>query len=95
MSAPASSPKDVILEIGTEEIPSRFIVSMLGTLKALAAESLAQLRIPFNDVRTYATPRRLVLSVHYLADRQEDLVATYKGPHWASAFDSSGNATRA
>jgi glycyl-tRNA synthetase beta chain len=95
MSAPASSPKDVILEIGTEEIPSRFIVSMLGTLKALAAESLAQLRIPFNDVRTYATPRRLVLSVHGLADRQEDLVATYKGPHWASAFDSSGNATRA
>ena len=95
MSAPASSPKDVILEIGTEEIPSRFIVSMLGTLKALAAESLAQLRIPFNDVRTYATPRRLVLFVHGLADRQEDLVATYKGPHWASAFDSSGNATRA
>lgn len=95
MSAPASSPKDVILEIGTEEIPSRFIVSMLGTLKALAAESLAQLRIPFNDVRAYATPRRLVLSVHGLADRQEDLVATYKGPHWASAFDSSGNATRA
>ena len=86
---------DVILEIGTEEIPSRFLAPMLEALKTLATESLTQSRIPFNDARTYATPRRLVLFVHGLASRQEDLVATYKGPQWTSAFDSSGNATRA
>ncbi|MDR1621123.1 MAG: glycine--tRNA ligase subunit beta [Synergistaceae bacterium] len=95
MNSPELNHKDVILEIGTEEIPSRFIAPMLETLKTLATASLAQLRIPFNDVHTYATPRRLVLCVHGLAARQEDLVASYKGPHWASAFDSSGNATRA
>jgi glycyl-tRNA synthetase beta chain len=68
---------------------------MLEILKTTAAEDLNQLRIPFKDVRVYATPRRLVLFVHALAERQEDLVAAYKGPPWASAFDFSGNATRA
>jgi glycyl-tRNA synthetase beta chain len=68
---------------------------MLEILKITAAEDLNQLRIPFKDVRVYATPRRLVLFVHALAGRQEDLVAAYKGPPWASAFDFSGNATRA
>ncbi|MDR1977389.1 MAG: glycine--tRNA ligase subunit beta [Synergistaceae bacterium] len=95
MNAPALNPKDVVLEIGTEEIPSRFISPILETLRTLATEDLAQLRIPFKDARVYATPRRLVLFVHGLAGRQEDLVAAYKGPPWASAFDSAGNATRA
>ncbi|MDR1376767.1 MAG: glycine--tRNA ligase subunit beta, partial [Synergistaceae bacterium] len=95
MSSPVSSPKDVVLEIGVEEIPSRFISPMLETLKSTAAEDLNQLRITFKDVRVYATPRRLVLFVHDLAARQEDLVAAYKGPPWTSAFDFSGNPTRA
>ncbi|MDR2136716.1 MAG: glycine--tRNA ligase subunit beta [Synergistaceae bacterium] len=86
---------DVVLEIGTEEIPSRFITPMLEILKTLAAEDLKQLRIACKDVRVYATPRRLVLCLHGLAERQEDLVAAYKGPPWASTFDASGNATRA
>ncbi|MDR1379187.1 MAG: glycine--tRNA ligase subunit beta [Synergistaceae bacterium] len=86
---------DVVLEIGTEEIPSRFTPPILETLKILATEDLKQLRVACKDVRVYATPRRLVLFLHGLAERQEDLVATYKGPLWASAFDSSGNATRA
>jgi glycyl-tRNA synthetase beta chain len=83
------------LEIGVEEIPSRFISSILETLETTAAKDLNELRTPFNDVSVYATPRRLVLFVHGLAARQKDLVASYKGPPWASAFDSAGNATRA
>jgi glycyl-tRNA synthetase beta chain len=83
------------LEIGVEEIPSRFISPMLETLKATAVKDLGELRIPFTDVVVYATPRRLVLFVHGLGERQEDLVAVYKGPPWATAFDSLGNATRA
>ena len=87
--------KDVLLEIGTEEIPSRFIPPILETLKNLAVEDLIHLRIPFKDVLTYATPRRLVLMVHGVAEHQEDLVATFKGPAWNSAFDAMGNSTRA
>ena len=89
------SVNDVILEIGTEEIPSRFLSSMLATLKNLATEDLTQLRIPFKEVLTYATPRRLVLFISGMAEQQEDLVATFKGPAWSSAFDAIGNATRA
>ena len=86
---------DVVLEIGTEEIPSRFIAPMLETFKSLAEEDLSQLRIPVQEAQVYATPRRLVLFLNDLAERQEDLVATFKGPPWTAAFDSSGNATRA
>ena len=86
---------DLILEIGTEEIPSRFIPSILESIKAIATEDLSQLRVSSSDVRVYATPRRLVLFVHNLAGKQEDLVATFKGPTWESSFDSLGNPTRA
>ncbi|MDR2527424.1 MAG: glycine--tRNA ligase subunit beta [Synergistaceae bacterium] len=89
------SAKDLLLEIGTEEIPSRFIPPVLVTLKELAEEGLKQLRLSFVGVRVYATPRRLALFVDGLADRQEDMVAAYKGPPWTSAFDSEGRATRA
>ena len=86
---------DLVLEIGTEEIPSRFIPPVLELMKALAAEDLSQLRVSSSGISVYATPRRLVLFVQGVAERQEDLVATFKGPAWASAFDGSGNPTRA
>jgi len=86
---------DLVLEIGTEEIPSRFIPPILESMKALAEEDLSQLRVSSGGVSVYATPRRIVLLVYGLAEKQEDLVATFKGPAWASAFDGSGNPTRA
>ena len=87
--------KDVVLEIGTEEIPSRFIPAMLETLKTLATEDLGQARIPVREILVYATPRRLVLFLHGVAERQDDLVATFRGPAWSSAFDAVGTPTRA
>jgi len=89
------STSDLVLEIGTEEIPSRFISPVLESMKALAVEDLSQLRVSSSGISVYATPRRLVLFVHGLADKQEDLVAMFKGPAMASAFDGSGNPTRA
>jgi len=86
---------DFILEIGTEEIPSRFIPPILDSMKTLAEGDLSQLRVSFSSVIAYATPRRLVLFIHGLAEKQEDLVATFKGPALASAYDSSGYPTRA
>ena len=71
---------DLVLEIGTEEIPSRFIPPIMESIKAMVTEDLSQLRVLFSDVSVYATPRRLVLFVRDLAEKQEDLVATFKGP---------------
>ncbi len=47
--------KNILLEIGTEEIPSRFIPDALETLKKNAEESLKSNRIEFKDAKTYAT----------------------------------------
>lgn len=87
--------RDLVLEIGTEEIPSRFLPPMLQTFKDIAKEEFTNSRLSFKEVQTYATPRRLVLFVNGIAPAQEDHVTVFKGPAWASAFDSEGNATRA
>ena len=59
--------KNVVLEIGTEEIPSRFIPDALENLKKNAEEALKINRINFKDAKTYATPRRLAVLVDDLA----------------------------
>ena len=87
--------KNVILEIGTEEIPSRFLPAALESLKKLALDALSANRLGFKDVQTYATPRRLVLSVRELDETQNASVSLLKGPPLASAYDSKGEPTRA
>ncbi|MDO4786633.1 MAG: glycine--tRNA ligase subunit beta, partial [Fretibacterium sp.] len=87
--------RNVILEIGTEEIPSRFLPEALDSLERLARSALSANRLGFKDVRTYATPRRLVLSVRELDETQNSSTEVLKGPPLSSAYDSEGNPTRA
>lgn len=87
--------RNVILEIGTEEIPSRFLPEALDLLERLARSALSANRLGFKDVRTYATPRRLVLSVRELDETQNSSTEVLKGPPLSSAYDSEGNPTRA
>ncbi|PIE54107.1 MAG: glycine--tRNA ligase subunit beta [Dethiosulfovibrio peptidovorans] len=87
--------RNLILEIGTEEIPSRFMAQALADLRNLACSELDEARIPYGSVETYGTPRRLVLSVKEVAPLQNDLTESFKGPAWSNAFDGSGTPTRA
>ena len=87
--------KNVLLEIGTEEIPSRFIPDSLEALKKNAQTSLASNRIEFKDAKTYATPRRLVLIITNVNDKQSELVEMLKGPPVKNAYDQNGVPTRA
>jgi glycyl-tRNA synthetase beta chain len=87
--------KNLILEIGTEEIPSRFMPGALADLREYTAAQLNEQRIAFNELATYGTPRRLVLVIKGLSEKQEDVVHEYKGPKWEQAFDSNGNPTKA
>ena len=87
--------RDLILEIGTEEIPSRFMPQVLKDISQFAEEEFAEQRLPHGRTEVMGTPRRLVLFVHSVAENQEDLSEEYKGPAWKSAFDGSGNPTRA
>lgn len=87
--------RNLVLEIGTEEIPSRFMPGALAHLKEYTAGQLNEQRISFDELATYGTPRRLVLVIKGLSEKQEDVVHEYKGPKWEQAFDSNGNPTKA
>lgn len=86
---------NVVLEIGTEEIPSRFLKDMIGPFERFAREDMEAARIPFQNLSVYATPRRLALLLRGVGEKQSDLVSTFKGPAWRTAFDVNGQPTRA
>ncbi len=87
--------KDLLFEIGTEEIPARFIEPALKAIKNLAAEELQKLSLSFSGIKTLATPRRLTLYVAELAERQPDRVEEILGPPKQAAFDADGKPTKA
>ncbi|RPI08293.1 MAG: glycine--tRNA ligase subunit beta, partial [Zetaproteobacteria bacterium] len=87
--------KELLFEIGTEEIPSGYLPPALEELKAAATRLLADQRLAFGDVRTLGTPRRLTLFVDGLAERQRDARREIVGPPKSAAFDAEGRPTRA
>lgn len=87
--------KPLFLEIGTEEIPSRFIVRALEDLQKLARDTLVGNRIPSGKMRVFGTPRRLVLLVEDVANLQAPLEERVVGPAKSVAMDLSGNPTKA
>ena len=72
--------RPLLLEIGMEECPARFVGPALADLERIAAEQLAAHRLPHGRVRALGTPRRLSVWVEGVADRQEDVVQEVKGP---------------
>ncbi|MEW5762722.1 MAG: glycine--tRNA ligase subunit beta [Bacillota bacterium] len=87
--------RDFLLEIGTEEIPARFVDGALAELAAVTEQLLVEERLLFEDIRTYGTPRRLAVRVFGLAAQQTPLVREIKGPPCRAAFDADGKPTRA
>lgn len=87
--------RDFILEIGTEEIPARFMRPSLEQLKELAGNLGTEYRLKYEDIAAYGTPRRLVLYITGLAEEQQELSAEVKGPSKKVAFDQEGKPTKA
>jgi glycyl-tRNA synthetase beta chain len=89
--------KEFLLEIGTEEIPSRFINPALEKMKELFTDLLASGRVAIENgtIQTFGTPRRLVLCAPQLAERQQDISKEVIGPPKKVAFDAEGKATKA
>ena len=87
--------KNVLLEIGTEEIPSRFLPEIISAVKRLTEDDMAAARIKFQDITVYATPRRLVVLLNNVSVEQEDLIASFKGPSWKNSFTDNGEPTTA
>ena len=87
--------KDLLFEIGAEEIPAGFMPNILGQLKQLAETKLNDAHLPFESIATYGTPRRLALIVKGLADTSAEISERHKGPSASIAYDAEGNATKA
>jgi glycyl-tRNA synthetase beta chain len=84
-----------LLEIGVEELPARLISSALEQLRDNTKKMLKEERIQFKGIETYATPRRLVLIIEGLGEKQETVQESIKGPAKRIAYDDKGNPTKA
>lgn len=87
--------KELFLEIGCEEIPAGFIPRATAEMKAIITKELALARLTFSEIKTLATPRRLVLVVKDIPLVQPDAEITATGPSIKAAYDHSGKPTKA
>ena len=81
----------LLLEIGTEEIPAGYIKPALAALAGNLAAKLEAARIGHGDVLTYGTPRRLAVTIQDVAERQTAVTEDVLGPPERIAFDEQGN----
>ncbi|OKP91145.1 glycine--tRNA ligase subunit beta [Paenibacillus helianthi] len=87
--------KDILFEIGLEEVPARFIRAAMEQLQDRTSKWLEASRISYGGVSAYATPRRLTVLVKDVAERQEDISEEVKGPSRKIALDASGEWSKA
>ncbi len=87
--------EDLLVEIGTEEIPAGYMDPALDGLRRLARESLERLRLDHGEFHLWGTPRRLALLIEAVSEVQEDLDQEIMGPPYSKAFDEGGNPTAA
>ena len=87
--------KDLLLEIGVEEIPSAYMTEALADLKENAVLKLSQARLNYQAINCFGTARRLALIVNGLDEGQSDAVIENRGPKKTVAFDAEGNASKA
>ncbi|WP_163870656.1 glycine--tRNA ligase subunit beta [Myxococcus eversor] len=87
--------RDLLLEIGAEEIPASFIGPALEDMRRVLTERMAEARLKHGEVSVYGTPRRLAVLVRDVADAGEDVVKEVLGPSAKAAFDAQGKPTKA
>jgi len=91
----AEKKHQVLLEIGTEEIPARFILPALEQIRANLESTLKEERIEFSEINTHATPRRLAVIIDEIAEKQKTQVIETRGPARKVAFSPEGEPTKA
>ncbi len=95
MTRKQASGRDLLLEIGTEELPAQFVPTALAGLKDKATHLLKEARLSHGTLKTMGTPRRLTLRVEGVADHQEPVATEVTGPSKAVGFDAQGQPTKA
>lgn len=84
-----------LIELGMEELPPKAMLELSAAFERGVVDGLSEQRLTHRDVRAFAAPRRLALSIGELTLAQEDVDVVLRGPPSKVAFDSDGQATRA
>ena len=87
--------KDLLIEIGTEDIPARLLLTMSNEFGELICKQLNAAGLSYSNHEIYCTPRRLAIVVSDLDIKQKNQVIERKGPKALAAFDKEGNPTQA
>ena len=87
--------ENLLIEVGTEELPPKSLRKLAESFLSNFTEELKKAEIPFAEAKWYAAPRRLALSIKQIALGQEDKIVEKRGPAISSAFDAEGNPTKA
>ncbi|MCG8324099.1 MAG: glycine--tRNA ligase subunit beta, partial [Thiotrichales bacterium] len=90
-----SNVRDLIIELGTEELPAAGLESMAREFCNNICAGLEKSDLKFSSGNYYATPRRLAVHIHDLVEMQEDRVETRRGPALEQAFDAAGKPSKA
>lgn len=85
---------ELLFELGTEELPARFVMPALDDLEKTFTEQCAALNLKHGAIRRFGTPRRLALLVSGLAEKTDDVMEEVKGPSVKAAFDAAGKPTQ-
>lgn len=86
---------DLLVEIGTEELPPKALKKLSDAFTAGIVAGLAEAGLAAADVHAYAAPRRLAVWLQGVPKQQADQIIERKGPALAAAFDKEGNPSKA
>ena len=89
------SKRNLLLEIGLEELPARFVTASMNQLGDKVQKWLTEKAIEFGEVQVFSTPRRLAVLVQDVAETQKDIEEEAKGPAKKIALDAEGNWSKA
>ncbi|WP_062110305.1 glycine--tRNA ligase subunit beta [Bacillus niameyensis] len=87
--------RDLLLEIGLEEIPARFVLDSVEQLAKKITDWLQERTIGFSEVKLYSTPRRLAVLIEGVDEAQQDVEQEAKGPAKKIALDQENKWTKA
>lgn len=87
--------ENLLIEVGTEELPPKSLRTLAESFLANFEEELQKAELSYESATWYAAPRRLALKVNALVTAQADKVVEKRGPAIAQAFDADGNPTKA
>jgi len=90
-----SDNKDLLIEIGTEDLPARLLLNMSNEFGELICQQLQSAELAYSGHEIFCTPRRLAIVVNELDLKQKDQLVERKGPKALAAFDKDGKPTKA